>query len=480
MLRVCQTERIANWNWSSPLPASSWLGGRLQQLPESRRNGPYERIEQLLKAHGEAARKSGQLSIALFLEAASQICLACQQLQAEKGLHREALEDVGRRERGLRKQLAATIKTLVSGSTLVDGASDEATPGITGEDAFSPEKHEAEFDTADELVNEISRLLDLIPSRPESEKERREEAAGDAHAATETVGGAVEGIPGVSAAEIATDKSAKPPEQKPPPSPQRSTDSTSSSLTVYCFGQFQVYLNDQPVESWPSGKGKSVLKYLVAHRKRPVAREVLMDLFWPGSDASSARNNLNVAIYGLRKALRNVNPDDSHVLFQNGRYLLNPDLDIWIDAEEFLKQHGFAQKEEKAGNMAAAIRIYNTAESLYRGEFLLEDRYEEWVIPVRRDFQIRHLNILTRLSKYYFRDEDYGACITICHKMLAKDACLEDTHRLLMRCYARQGQYHLALRQYHQCRTMLRQELEVSPSPETKQLFDRIRRHDPV
>jgi DNA-binding SARP family transcriptional activator len=55
-----------------------------------------------------------------------------------------------------------------------------------------------------------------------------------------------------------------------------------------------VYLDDQPIEDWPSSKGKSIFKYLVAHRERPVAKEVLMEVFWPGARPDAARNNLNV------------------------------------------------------------------------------------------------------------------------------------------------------------------------------------------
>jgi len=218
-----------------------------------------------------------------------------------------------------------------------------------------------------------------------------------------------------------------------------------------------------------------IFKYLVAHCERPVAKEVLMELFWPGAHPDAARNNLNVAIYGLRQALREARPSFSHVLFQDDCYLLNPDLQIWVDVEEFMERFRTAQNLERRGELVSAIREYGAAETLYQGEFLEEDRYEDWPIPQRQGLQDDYLSLLDRLSRYYLGQEDYAACATTCGKMLAVDACREEAHRRLMRCYSREGQHYLALRQYHLCVETLQKELEVPPMDETLALYQRIR-----
>ncbi len=71
-------------------------------------------------------------------------------------------------------------------------------------------------------------------------------------------------------------------------------------------------------------------------------------------------------------------------------------------------------------------------------------------------------------------------CITVCLKLLGCDNCREDAHCRLMRCYSRQGQLQLALRQYHSCAAALRTELDVAPAPATTDLFNRIRRREVV
>ena len=252
------------------------------------------------------------------------------------------------------------------------------------------------------------------------------------------------------------------------------------SLVVYCLGQFQAYQDDQPIEDWPNYKSKLIFKFLITHRERPLAKELLMDVFWPDSPPGAARNNLNVAIHGIRKVLHLTRPNFSHILFKEGQYWLNPKLTIWIDAEEFSKHIKIAQNLKASADPAVILREYQKAETLYQGDFLEEDRYEEWTIIPRESLRLAYLDCLSQLSQVYFQQEQYLAASSLCQRILAYDDCSENAYCLLMRCYARQGQPNLALRLYHACRATLRTELDMPPSPETQSLFERIRGYKPV
>jgi DNA-binding SARP family transcriptional activator len=59
-----------------------------------------------------------------------------------------------------------------------------------------------------------------------------------------------------------------------------------------------------------------------------------METFWPGSTPEAARNSLNVAVHGLRRALRAVT-DFPVVVMERGSYRLHHDLRIWLDVDEF-------------------------------------------------------------------------------------------------------------------------------------------------
>ncbi len=265
----------------------------------------------------------------------------------------------------------------------------------------------------------------------------------------------------------------------------RGSDASSSSrgeewgrrpqLAIYYLSPFQVYLDDVPLQGWSNGKGKMIFKYLGTIRGRAVAKEMLMEMFWPGAAPQSARNNLNVAICGLRRTLARANPDYSYVLYRNGSYLLNPELLVWTDFEEFLDRFRAGRRHEAAGDREAACREYRLAEALYQQEFLLEDRYEDWAEEMRVELRNCHISTLDRLSSFHFDRHDYESCIAVCRKALLTDPCFEHFHRLMMRCYYREGHTHLALRQYHYCREALMRELNAAPGAATRQLHEQIR-----
>jgi DNA-binding SARP family transcriptional activator len=246
------------------------------------------------------------------------------------------------------------------------------------------------------------------------------------------------------------------------------------SLVAYCLGAFRVYQNDQFVTDWDSLKARSILKYLLARGGRPVAKDILMDLFWPDAAPESARRNLHQAIYSLRQTLKRGRPAFQHIQFANDCYRINPKLDIWIDCQEFEAHVLAGRRLEAAEQPEQAAAEYGIAEALYQGDFLEEDLYEDWPGAQRERFRRMYRELADRLSEYSLRQGAHHAAIALCQKLLGQDNCHEKAHRRLMRCYLAQGQRHLAVRQYQICVQALEEELDLPPSEETVALYRRI------
>jgi DNA-binding SARP family transcriptional activator len=253
----------------------------------------------------------------------------------------------------------------------------------------------------------------------------------------------------------------------------------AATLTVHLLGTTRVALNDMPVTAWPSRRGRALFQYLVVHRDPWASREVLMEAFWPGARPDAARNSLNVAVHGLRRALRNA-ADVPVVVLDGGAYRLHPEIRLWLDVDEFERHVQCGRKLNEAGDLTAAMAEYELAVSLYQGDFLADDPYEEWPVLSRERLRLGWLDTLDQLSHLYFGRAQYAACANLCQKILDRDACREDAHRRLMRCYARQGQPHLALRQYQTCVEALCDQLGVQPAPATVALDELIRNHEPL
>ena len=250
-------------------------------------------------------------------------------------------------------------------------------------------------------------------------------------------------------------------------------------LTVHLLGQLEVRLDDLAVEGWPSGRGRSLLKYLVTHRDPWPRREQLMEAFWPEAAPAAARNSLNVAVHGLRRAFRD-SAGAQVVVLEDGAYRLGPGVALWLDTDEFELQVTGGRRREAAGDLAGAAAAYERALALYQGDFLADDPYEDWAVTTREHLLLAYLDVLDRLSGLAFGQHQYGACVALCRLLVERDPCREDAHRRLMRCFTRQGQPHLALRQYQACADALAQDLGVDPDPATVALAQQIRRHQPV
>jgi DNA-binding SARP family transcriptional activator len=260
------------------------------------------------------------------------------------------------------------------------------------------------------------------------------------------------------------------------PAQPRAVATPQPAFAIHCLGPFQAYLDDQLVGEWPGHKAMSVFKYLVLNRRHRVPKDVVYEIFWPNTDPEACRRNLHQAIYSLRHTIRRQRPEIRSVLFEEDCYFLNPDLEIWVDAEEFAGHADAARRLEAAERLDEAMVEYGRAEALYRGHLLEESLYEDWVGVERERLRDTYTHIARRLAIGYIERQEYSAAIGLCQKELMLDRCDEDAHRTLMQCYEAQGQRHLALRQLRACAEALRADFNLAPSAETIALGDVLRR----
>lgn len=402
----------------------------------------YALIADLLEELQRATARKGNTPLAAILQAASQLNLTCSHYQLEAKSHWQAYQDAVKREHELRQQLQA-ILSLISQEETAETQKLQAVLAILAVTSVAPSKTSPQPAAATSL-GVLQRLQNFLRLALDSYRSHSNEPA------------------------VLT------PAALPPPKEEQNVPDDSPALAVYCLGPLRVYQNDRLLTEWTGLKGQLILKRLIANPHKPIAKDILMDLFWPDADPESARRNLHQAIYSLRQALKIEQSDFQHILFENDAYFLNPRIHLWLDYEEF-KQHAQAGRRlEAEGQLSAAITAYGIAEGLYLGDFLEEDLYEEWATLVREQLRNTYLDINDRLSEYYIQQGEYAAAIALCQKALEKDNCHEAAYRRLMRCYIYQNQRHLAVRQYQLCQEVLRAEIDLAPSAETVALYRQI------
>jgi LuxR family maltose regulon positive regulatory protein len=255
-----------------------------------------------------------------------------------------------------------------------------------------------------------------------------------------------------------------------------SSRADAATLHVQTLGLFRVWRGEDeiPHAAWGREKALQLFQILLIHRDRPLHREQLADLLWPGGRTTGSA--LRVVLNALRQALEpdRVEEAESQLVLRQGEsIMLNPDACIVVDADEFERQIENARQLE-ARDAGQAVALYRRALQLYRGDFLPDTLYQPWSAARRDTLAERYLSTASHLAELLTDQGLYDEAIGLCNAILARDSCWEEAYYLLMVCYARQGKRSLALRAYARCGRHLRAELGVAPAERTQQLFQAL------
>lgn len=126
------------------------------------------------------------------------------------------------------------------------------------------------------------------------------------------------------------------------------------------------------------------------------------------------------------------------------------------------------------GSFAEAAEHYLKAIDLYRGDFLPESPYEDWIVSERSRLEAEYIKDLEWLSEHAAQAGDHQAATRYCRLILDRDPLREDVHRRLMLSLARSGSRSEAIKQYNTFRRILHEELGICPSGETVALAKAI------
>jgi DNA-binding SARP family transcriptional activator len=163
----------------------------------------------------------------------------------------------------------------------------------------------------------------------------------------------------------------------------RGSSREGAELRISCMGKMEVErLGGSIGGSWLEQRPGQLLKYLLCHRREVVTSDQAAEAIWPEAGLEEGQNRLRYNIHALREKLE---PDRPHrspsrfVVARRGGYMLDTS-HVWVDVDEFEREAraGLAacrqsQRKQAAESLTNALR-------LYRGDFLVDDRYAEWAL----------------------------------------------------------------------------------------------------
>ncbi len=254
------------------------------------------------------------------------------------------------------------------------------------------------------------------------------------------------------------------------PSMKNLNEENVPTLHLSLLGDFQLTCRGQPEQSVHTNRMRALLAYLALHSEAATSRQRLAFLFWPDSEESQARTNLRQLLHHLRQAFPQI---ERYLDFGSRTIQWRSGAPLRIDVAEFTANIAEAETAAQREDLIGERTHLENAARLYRAD-LLPECYDEWIEPERDRLRQLLARVLKRLTEILEEQGEFEKALVYAQRLLALDEFDESTYRLLMRLQALNRDRPGALRIYQRCIKVLRDELGMEPSAETRELYDRL------
>ncbi|KUO64338.1 MAG: hypothetical protein APF84_09885 [Gracilibacter sp. BRH_c7a] len=254
---------------------------------------------------------------------------------------------------------------------------------------------------------------------------------------------------------------------------EETRQANSTKLEIFTFGRFLVKRGDKALSEDANRSYKlwELFKYLVTNRGKCILPEVIFENLWPDKDYNDSKRALRTLVYRLRLLLdKDSTSNNNCIMFSHGGYIWRPDSEAWLDLDEIEDLYKKAQ-EVRDSNPTEAMKVYKEAITLYKGDFLPESSYSEWVIPTRNHFQHLYIKCVNELLELLEEQSLYSEIVDICESVFIVEPYEEDFHLYYMEALVKEKKVKQARSHYEYITAALYRELGVKPSPEMREIY---------
>ncbi len=183
---------------------------------------------------------------------------------------------------------------------------------------------------------------------------------------------------------------------------RKSTKKTEADekISVSAFGGLSIAYSGLPVTIvWESQKARLLFCYLLVTYDQWVHRDKLIELLWPGCDASAGANNFKTTISRLRKSF--AGPHAFNPVVTQGEAVRLNVSSITLDASEFRHKAITGIKLLARGDMKSARSYLEDAQDCYNGPFLPEEPFNTFITTARQELANLHVSVFNTLEMIY-------------------------------------------------------------------------------
>ena len=202
----------------------------------------------------------------------------------------------------------------------------------------------------------------------------------------------------------------------------------------------------------------ALLLYLSVQRR--AARETVAAMFWPERDGDRARRSLATMLFELRRTL--------------GYDSISPQADplevterVVVDAFEF-------KKRIDEGDLKSALELYQG--EFLEGFHLNNNAFENWLESKRRELKQLYQRAANQHISQLNAAKDFSAAVSASQRWVDLDPLDDEANHTLIQSLANAGKRAEPIAHFETYKKRIKDELDVSPLPETIDLVERLRR----
>ncbi|WP_114422194.1 AfsR/SARP family transcriptional regulator [Nocardioides houyundeii] len=223
------------------------------------------------------------------------------------------------------------------------------------------------------------------------------------------------------------------------------------------LGGFALVFDDEPV-ALPAPAERLLAQLAINHRHRPARRAVLAERMWADASPAQAASNLRSVLWRLpRPRGRQLVRSETTTL----RLPADLEVDLW---------QGEAMAELLCTAQDPLRPLTDEDLLLLLGQDLLPDWYDEWLSVERENFRQKRLHALERYAARLREQQRFVDALSAGLTAVRAEPLRESAHRTVIEVHLAEGNHAEALRQFHDYRRLLADQLGLPPSPVIREL----------
>ncbi len=242
----------------------------------------------------------------------------------------------------------------------------------------------------------------------------------------------------------------------------------ADQVDIRLLGRFAVVRGgvELPTAAFAGRKVRTLVKVLASRQGSYVSNDALAEALWPARLPSNPVANLQVLVNRARHALG----DPALIVTGQGGYSLGTSSGCRVDAQAFLAALG--------DRPLIAARLHE-ALSLWQGDPLPEEAYDDWAVEFRAQLFRAHQDALEQAAPLALAEGDVSTAVDLASRAVQAEPLREIAVSGLVEALVAAGDGAGALLALEDHRRALADQLGVDPSPALRELHQRLLEQPP-